>query len=60
VYMVNYVYKNQDLRVPPPDCPYEPGDVDCSDTVNPVDAVYYVNYVYKNITPWPCGDPCGP
>jgi hypothetical protein len=59
VYMVNFVYKNQDLRVQPPNCPYEAGDVNCDEEVNPVDVVRYVNYVYKNITPWPCLDPCG-
>jgi hypothetical protein len=56
VYMVNFVYKNQDARVQPPDCPYEAGDVDCNDQVNPVDVVYYVNYVYKNQKAF-C-DPC--
>jgi hypothetical protein len=56
VYMVNYVYKNQDARVQPPDCPYEAGDADCSNQVNPVDVVYFVNYVYKNQNAF-C-DPC--
>lgn len=60
VYMVNFVYKNDDRRIQPPDCPYEAGDVNCDDEVNPIDVVRYVNYVYKNITPWPCGDPCDP
>jgi len=58
VYMVNFVYKNQDARVQPPNCPLEAGDVNCDSNVNPVDIVYYVNYVYKNLTPWPCLDPC--
>jgi hypothetical protein len=57
VHMVNFVYKNDDLRTQPPNCPYEAGDVDCNAEVNPVDVVRYVNYVYKNITPFPC-DPC--
>jgi len=48
VYMVNFVYKNQDARIQPPGCPYEAGDVDCDQQVNPVDVVYYVNFVYKN------------
>lgn len=56
VYMVNFVYKNQDARVQPPDCPYEAGDVDCNGQVNPVDVVYFVNYVYKNQNAF-C-DPC--
>jgi len=56
VYMVNYVYKNQDARIPPPVCPFEPGDVDCSYSVNPVDVVYMVNFVYKNQNAF-C-DPC--
>jgi len=54
VYMVNFVYKNQDARIQPPYCPYEAGDVECGGQVNPVDVVYYVNYVYKGLTPWPC------
>jgi hypothetical protein len=50
VYMVNYVYKNQDARCYPGgwNCPYDIGDVDCNGAVNPIDVVYYVNYVYKN------------
>ena len=48
VYMVNHVYKNQDARTQPPNCPYEAGDVNCDAQVNPVDVVYFVNYVYKN------------
>jgi len=58
VYMVNFVYKNQDARVQPFNCPYKAGDVNCDDAVNPVDVVYYVNYVYKNLRPWPCANPC--
>lgn len=54
VYMVNFVYKNQDSRVPPPNCSQETGDVNCDQSVNPVDVVYYVNFVYKNLTPFPC------
>jgi len=58
VYMVNYVYKNQDARCYPAgwDCPYDLGDVDCNGGVNPVDVVYFVNYVYKNQNAF-C-DPC--
>jgi len=51
VYMVNYVYKDQDARCYPWNwsCPYDLGDVDCSGGINPVDVVYYVNKVYKNM-----------
>jgi len=60
VYMVNFVYKNQDARCYPPgwNCPYDLGDVDCSGGVNPVDVVYYVNKVYKNQDAFcnPCTD----
>jgi hypothetical protein len=58
VYMVNFVYKNQDARCYPPgwNCSYDLGDVDCNGGVNPVDIVYYVNNVYKNQNAF-C-DPC--
>jgi len=59
VYMVSFVYQNQDARVAPPNCNYEVGDVNCDGDVNPVDVVYYAAYVYSNITPFPCLDPCG-
>jgi len=58
VYMVNFVYKQQDARIQPLNCPYDAGDVNCDGNTNPVDVVYYVNYVYKGNTPWPCLDPC--
>ena len=48
VYMVNFVYKQQDARIPPPNCPYAGGDVNCDTKVNPVDVVHFVNLVYKN------------
>jgi len=48
VYMVGYVYKNQDARVMQLDCPYETGDADCNEQVNPVDVVFFVSYVYKD------------
>jgi len=54
VYMVNHVYKNQDARIQPPDCPFAAGDVNCDQAVNPLDVVYYVNYVYKVPVPFPC------
>jgi len=57
VYMVNYVYKNQDARLQLTMCPGDNGDWDCNGSVNPVDVVYYVNYVYKNFGSGPC-DPC--
>jgi len=59
VLVVNYVYKNQDNRTPPPNCPQEPGNVDCANLVNAVDVVLYVNYVYKSSGAWPC-TPCAP
>ena len=56
--MVNYVYKSIDDRCSDGwNCSVPPGDVTCEGAVNPVDVVHYVNYVYKNITPFPC-DPC--
>jgi len=58
--MVNYVYKNIDGRVMYANCPFEAGDVNCDFAVNPVDVVHYVNFVYKNITPFPCTDGCNP
>jgi len=58
VFMVNYVYLGNDMRVQPPNCSYEAGDVNCDGNVNPVDMVHCVNYVYLSITPFPCSDPC--
>jgi len=55
IFMVNYVYKQQDQRQQLPRCPGENGDWDCTDTVNPVDIVFFVNYVYKLL-----GQPCNP
>jgi len=51
VYLVNFVYKDQDARCYPYPwvCPVSLGDVDCSHGINPVDVVYYVNKVYKNL-----------
>jgi len=48
VYMVSYVYKNQDARVLQTDCSVETGDADCNGQVNPVDVVYFVSFVYKD------------
>ncbi len=59
VYMVNFVYKNINALVQPPNCPESAGDVNCDSQVNPVDVVFYVNFVYKNINNF-CADPCGP
>ena len=60
VRMVNFVYKSNDQRVQPPNCPREAGDANCSAAVNPVDVVLYVNFVYKsNQSGW-CADPCTP
>jgi len=60
VYIANYVYLSNDMRVPLPSCIYEVGDVNCDGNVNPVDVVHMVNYVYLTITPFPCADPCLP
>ena len=60
VKMVNFVYKGNDTRVQPPNCPRQAGDVNCDNAVNPVDVVRYVNYVYKGQTDAFCADPCGP
>jgi len=58
VYLVNYVYKNLDSRVPlPASCLMDNGDWNCDGDVNPVDVVFYVNYVYKSWGDGP-GNPC--
>ncbi|MFC1475826.1 right-handed parallel beta-helix repeat-containing protein [Candidatus Zixiibacteriota bacterium] len=46
-YVVSFVYKQQDSRLPFANCPYEAGDVDCSGLVDPLDVAYYVNAVYQ-------------
>ncbi len=56
-YIVNWVYKGLDARIPIPTCPAENGDWDCNGNVNPVDVAYYVNYVYKAMGNGPC-NPC--
>jgi len=49
VYIVNYVYKQQDARSPQlSSCPWEPGDANCDGRINGVDVVNYVNSIYKN------------
>lgn len=58
-YLVNFVYKNQDARVQPPDCPFVAGDVDCNSIPTPLDVTILVNLVYKSQGPLPC-DPCSP
>jgi len=57
VFMINYVYLTNDMRVQPPNCPNEAGDVNCDGGVNPVDVVFYVNYVYLSNDMF-CADPC--
>ena len=59
VYMVTYVYLSNDMRVQPPNSPYEAGDVNCDGNVNPVDVVFYVNNVYLSLDIF-CPAPCGP
>jgi len=59
-YMVQYVYFDNDMRVPYANCPYEVGDVDCNGGVpKPPDVTYYVQYVYFDNDMF-CPDPCGP
>jgi hypothetical protein len=57
VYMVQYAYLSNDIRVQPPNCPREAGDVNCDDAVNPVDVVFYVQYAYLSNDMF-CPDPC--
>jgi len=56
--MVQYVYYQNDMRVQPPNCPYEAGDVNCDGTVNPQDVTFYVQFVYFQNDMF-CDDPCG-
>ena len=57
--IVNYVDKNSDSRCPDTwSCPFVPSDVNGDGGVNSVEVVLFVNYVYKNTTPFPC-DPSG-
>ena len=59
-YMVQYVYYTNDMRVQPPKCPLEAGDVaNCDLAVSPLEVVYYVQYVYFQNNMF-CPDPCGP
>jgi len=59
-FMVQYVYFDNDMRVPYANCPYEVGDVDCSGGApKPPDVTYYVQYVYFDNDMF-CPDPCGP
>jgi len=57
VFMVNYVYMNNDMRVQHENCPLEAGDVNCDGSVDPVDIVLYVDYVYNGRDRF-CDDPC--
>jgi len=61
VYMVQYVYKNEDGLCSPPfwTCPQPLGDANCDGAVNPVDVVIYAHFVYANLNGF-CADPCGP
>ena len=58
VYMVQYAYLSNDMRVQPPNCQYEAGDVNCDGAINPVDVVFYVQYTYLSNDMF-CADPCG-
>jgi len=57
VFMVNYVYMNNDMRVQHENCPLEAGDVNCDGSVDPVDVVFYVDYTYHGWDRF-CDDPC--
>ena len=57
VCIVNFVYKNLDLRQQIPNCPGDNGDWNCDGSVNPVDVVRYVNFVYQGSGVVPC-EPC--
>ncbi len=48
-YLVNFVYKQLDALVDPPDCSFSTGDVNCDDGVDPLDVTYLVNYVYLSL-----------
>ncbi|MFC1475385.1 C25 family cysteine peptidase [Candidatus Zixiibacteriota bacterium] len=53
-YIVNWVYRGLDARIPIPTCPAENGDWDCNWSVDPVDVAFYVNYIYKAVGDGPC------
>jgi len=55
VFMVNRVFRNQNMCEPIPDCPRENGDWNCDGMMNPMDVVLCVSHVYKNQ-----GEPCDP
>jgi len=57
VFMVQYAYLSNDIRVQPPNCPRDAGDVNCDGNVNPVDVVFYVQYAYLSNDMF-CPDPC--
>ncbi|MFC1475895.1 hypothetical protein ACFLQW_02725, partial [Candidatus Zixiibacteriota bacterium] len=56
-YIVNYVYLGLDARPALPICPGKNGDWNCDGSVDPLDVVFYVVYVYKSVGDGPC-DPC--
>ncbi len=58
IYIVNFVYRGFDARVPFPDCPMENGDWNCSGGVDPLDVVFFTNYIYRGQGSSPC-NPCG-
>ena len=58
IFMVQYVYYQNDMRVQPPNCPLQAGDVTADGTVNPQDVTFYVQYVYYTNDMF-CDDPCG-
>jgi len=57
VFMVNYVYMSNDMRVQHENCPLEAGEVNCDGSVDPVDVVLYVDYTYHGRDRF-CDDPC--
>ena len=45
---------------PNPTCPTKLGDANCDGSVNAIDVVRYVNFVYKGQLTQICDNPCGP
>jgi hypothetical protein len=55
--MQQWVFFQNDMRVPYANCPYEVGDVNCDGQVNPQDVTFMVQYVFFTNNMF-CPDPC--